>query len=170
MHSSRAEAVDFRGCRRNGFTLVEMVVAVAIVAILLAVGAPAMRDLVHGQRVRAAASGLYADLTYARAEAIKRNAQVQVVRDTAAWSSGWSVRFGGTALRTQSSLPAIAYTGSPESSITYNPDGRAAFLAATSFNFSAEGGSVGMRCVVVMPSGRPAILIDTNRNGNCQDG
>jgi type IV fimbrial biogenesis protein FimT len=156
---------------RNGFTLVEMIVAVAIVAILLAVGIPSMRDLINSQRVRAAASGLYSDLTYARAEAIKRNAQVQVVRGASSWSDGWSVRFGGTDLRTQTSHSAVAYTGSAESSITYNPDGRVALLADTSFNFSAAGGgAVSMRCVVITPSGRPALLIDSDRNGNCRDG
>jgi type IV fimbrial biogenesis protein FimT len=151
--------------------MVEMVVAVAIVAILLTVGIPSMRDLINSQRVRAAASGLLSDLTYARAEAIKRNAPVQVVRGASTWSDGWSIRFGSTDLRTQTSLTAVAYTGSPESSITYNPDGRVTLLAETSFNFSAAGGgAVSMRCVVITPSGRPTLLIDGNRNGNCRDG
>lgn len=157
------------GCR--GFTMIELVVAISIVAILLAIGVPALRDLVVSQRVRTAANNLYSDLSYARAEAIKRNAQVQVTRAGGAWTSGWDVLSTGNPLRTQPSLGAVSYAGSAESSVTYNPDGRTTLAGTNSFNFSSpSGGAVSMRCVVITPSGRPAVLVDSNRNGNCQDG
>jgi hypothetical protein len=35
---------------------------------------------------------------------------------------------------------------------------------------SPAGGAVSMRCVVITPSGRPSVVTDSNRNGNCQDG
>jgi type IV fimbrial biogenesis protein FimT len=157
--------------RSDGFTLTELVVSIAIVAIMLAIGIPALRDLVVSQRVRGAANDLYSDLTYARAEAIKRNAQVRLVRASSSWSNGWSIQVGGEALRSQSNLPDVAYVGSADSSVTYNPDGRTTFSGATSFNFSAAGGgAVSMRCVVITPSGRPSVLVDGNRNGDCRDG
>jgi type IV fimbrial biogenesis protein FimT len=156
--------------RGAGFTLTELLVAIAIAAILMAVGAPAMRDLVVSQRLRTAANNLYSDLSYARAEAIKRNASVQV-QAGANWASGWGVLFGGNALRTQASLTGVSYGGSAETSVVYNPDGRTTLSGTNSFNFSAPSGSVAsMRCVVITPSGRPAVLVDSNRNGNCQDG
>jgi type IV fimbrial biogenesis protein FimT len=155
----------------RGFTMTELAIAMAVVAILLAIGVPALRDLIVGQRVRTAANNLYSDLSYARAEAIKRNAQVQVIRAGDAWTSGWSVSFTGNSLRLQPSLGAVSYAGSAESSVTYNPDGRTTFAGTNSFNFSSPSASaVSMRCVVITPSGRPAVLVDRNRNGNCQDG
>ena len=151
--------------------MTELLVAIAIAAILMAVGAPAMRDLVVSQRLRTAANNFYSDLSYARAEAIKRNAPVQVQRAGANWATGWDVLFTGNALRTQASLTDVSYGGSVESSVVYNPDGRTTLSGTNSFNFSAPSGSAAsMRCVVITPSGRPAVLVDGNRNGNCQDG
>jgi len=155
----------------RGFTALELVVAIAIVAILLGVGAPAMRDLIASQRVRSAANDLYSDLTFARSEAIKRNAQVRIVRDSASWTEGWTVMSAGTALRAKSGMSNISFAGAAGDNVTYNADGRTTLGATTSFNFSsALGGAVSMRCVVITPSGRPAVLVDGNRNGNCQDG
>jgi type IV fimbrial biogenesis protein FimT len=151
--------------------MTEMIAAMAIVAILLAIGVPSLRDMVVGQRVRGAANNFYSDLAYARSEAIKRNAQVQVQRAGASWTSGWSVVSTGTPLRTQPSLDDVIYAGSAESSVTFNPDGRTLQTGTMSFTFSAtSSGTVSMRCVVVTPSGRPAVLVDSNRNGSCQDG
>jgi type IV fimbrial biogenesis protein FimT len=155
----------------RGFTAVELVISIAIVAILLGVGAPALRDLIASQRVRSAANDLYTDLTFARSEAIKRNAQVRVVRDSASWSEGWIVMSAGTALRAKSGMSNVSFAGAVGDNVTYNGDGRTTLGAATSFNFSSTvGTAVRMRCVVITPSGRPSVLVDGNRNGNCQDG
>lgn len=154
-----------------GFTLIELVISIAIVAVLLAVGVPSLRDMAVSQRVRGAANDLYSDLTFARAEAIKRNAQVTVVRETGGWLQGWRVQAGGNDVRTQARITEVSYSGAADASIVYNPDGRTTLAGTASFNFSSNsGGAVSMRCVVITPSGRPALLADGNRNGNCQDG
>jgi type IV fimbrial biogenesis protein FimT len=168
--SAKARTLPGPACSR-GFTATELAVTVAIAAILVGLGAPALRDTVASQRVRSAANGLYSDLAYARAEAIKRNAQVRVVRDAASWTDGWTVTSTGNALRTHPRIVDVTFAGAPVDNVTYNGDGRVTLGTTTSFNFSsAHGGSVSMRCVVVTPSGRPAILTDRDLNGNCQDG
>jgi len=154
-----------------GFTLIEMIVAIAIAAVLLAVGIPALRDMTVSQRVRAAANGLYSDLAYARSEAIKRNTQVAVARATGGWTNGWSVLVAGNPIRTHEQLRDVSYAGAAIGTITYNPDGRSTLTTSASFNFSSTtGGAVSMRCVVITPSGRPAVLTDSNRDGNCVNG
>jgi type IV fimbrial biogenesis protein FimT len=146
-------------------------VAIAIVAILLGIGVPSLRDTIASQRVRSAANDLYSDLTFARAEAIKRNAQVQLVRESTSWSEGWTVMAGGTELRAKPRLEDVAFGGAAIDNVTYNADGRTTLGATAMFNFSAGStATVSMRCVVITPSGRPAVLVDGNRNGNCQDG
>lgn len=62
----------------TGFTLIELVVTVAVLAILLGVAVPAFQDTLAKRRLVGAAEQLYADLQYARSEAIKRNASVVV--------------------------------------------------------------------------------------------
>ncbi|MGH8664284.1 MAG: GspH/FimT family pseudopilin [Burkholderiales bacterium] len=155
----------------RGFTALELLVAIAIVAILMGIGVPSLRDTIASQRVRAAANDLFSDLMFARAEAIKRNAQVRLVRGSTSWSEGWTVMAAGTALRAKPRLSDVAFAGAVIDNVTYNADGRTTLGATASFNFSAAAdGAISMRCVVITPSGRPAVLVDGNRNGNCQDG
>lgn len=163
------EKISAGRCR--GFTITEMAMTLAIAAIALTIGVPAMRDLGSSQRVRSAAHSLYTDLTFARAEAIKRNASIQLVRESTAWTGGWAVRSGADSLRSQTAIAGVSYAGTTVPSVTFNPDGRVTLGAEVSFNFAApDGGAVSMRCVVITPSGRPAVLTDSNRNGNCHDG
>lgn len=61
-----------------GFTLVELMVTVAVVAILLTIGIPAFQSTLDKRRLVGAAEQLQADLQYARSEAIKRNVRVYV--------------------------------------------------------------------------------------------
>lgn len=60
-----------------GFTLVELVVGLAVFAILLALGAPAFATWVQNAKIRTAATGIQDGLQLARAEAVRRNAQVR---------------------------------------------------------------------------------------------
>lgn len=63
----------------HGFTLVEMVVAMAILAFLLAAALPSYSGHVANTAVRNAAESMYAAAQRARAEAIRRNEPVELV-------------------------------------------------------------------------------------------
>jgi type IV fimbrial biogenesis protein FimT len=62
--------------RSAGFTLVEMMIAVVIVAIMLAIGVPSFRTFIHNAQIRTAAESMQAGLQLARSEALRRNARV----------------------------------------------------------------------------------------------
>ncbi|WP_158592356.1 GspH/FimT family pseudopilin [Noviherbaspirillum sedimenti] len=114
-----------RNGRSLGFSLVELMVTLAIAAILLAVGVPSFRDFVLNQRVKTASSQIFYALTLARSEAIKRNAEVRVQKVNTGWQDGWTVATvtGAVTLGTQDAFANLAIAGSANS-VTYGGSGR----------------------------------------------
>jgi len=92
--------------RSQGFTVIEAMVVVGIIAILAGFAAPAMNQLIRTQKVRSISYDLFADLTYARSEAIARGHNVEIASKSGNdWGgSGWSIRdlATGEQLRDQS--------------------------------------------------------------------
>ncbi|WP_293373092.1 GspH/FimT family protein [Nevskia sp.] len=91
---------------QKGFTLLEMMVVIAIAAVLLAIASPGLRSFVLAGSRGDAASGLYGAMVRARAEAIARNTPVTLCqRDynasggharcdasaTGSWVNGWVI-------------------------------------------------------------------------------
>lgn len=65
--------------RSKGVTLTEVLVVVAIIGILASIAIPSFIQILKQQRVEGAAEGLVAAMQNAKAEAIKRNANVSLV-------------------------------------------------------------------------------------------
>ena len=63
----------------RGMTLIEILVAVAIVALILALGVPSLGTYLQGAKLASATGGYIAGLQMARAEAIRRNLPVEFV-------------------------------------------------------------------------------------------
>lgn len=63
---------------RRGLTLIELMVVVALVAILAALAAPSFKRLIDVQRLRSISAALVTDLQFARSEAASRNERVFV--------------------------------------------------------------------------------------------
>lgn len=81
---------------KKGLTLVELLVAVAILAVLLAVAVPAMNDWLMAQRVVSTTAQLVTDLNYARSETIKLNRSIRVTFNSDASQSCYTVHTTGT--------------------------------------------------------------------------
>ncbi|RZI43154.1 prepilin-type N-terminal cleavage/methylation domain-containing protein [Herbaspirillum sp. HC18] len=62
--------------RQHGVTLVEISITLAIVAILLSLGAPSFSQWLQNTQIRTAAQGIQNGLQLARAEAVRRNTTV----------------------------------------------------------------------------------------------
>ena len=138
-----------------GFTVTELMVVVAIVGIIAAVAAPDMVEMIRRQRVKTAAFDVFAGLTMARSEAIKRNATVTVLPNGGNWASGFVVNdMNAVALRTQSGWDNVTAAG--PGAVTFNGTGRLAGGGAVQISLQAVDvvGAVGMRCVTVDLSGR----------------
>lgn len=63
---------------RRGFTLVELLTAVAVVGIVAAIATPAVERVSRSLRIEGSAQALVGDLNRARTEAIKRNNGVEL--------------------------------------------------------------------------------------------
>ena len=62
--------------RGSGFTLVELIIVLAVVSLLLGLGVPAFQRLQESTRIQSQVRQLMSDIILTRSEAIKRNVQV----------------------------------------------------------------------------------------------
>lgn len=82
-----------------GFTLIELMVGVAIMAILLAVGVPSFQSAVASNRLTSSTNDVVSALALARTEAIRRGTRVTVCKSANAtacttgggWAQGWLI-------------------------------------------------------------------------------
>lgn len=151
-----------------GFTLIELMAAVAVLAVLLTLGLPSFEDFIRRLRLSGAMGDLIGDLNLARGEAIKRNARVLVCPKSAAsdtcapnmnWTNGWIVCYDANAddicdpnpLRIRSRLHSTLTLNSPVMSVRFNSIG-AANVAAI-FTLSGTWSGSTPRTGEVMTSG-----------------
>jgi type IV fimbrial biogenesis protein FimT len=143
--------------RARGFTLVELLVAMTIFAILSGIAVPSLRGLIAGIRARGAASDLYASATLARSEAIKRNQEVKLAPGTSGqWKDGWSIpdpQNAGLKLDDHPAVQGATITGPTD--VTFQPNGRVKGGGNPKFDVSVAG-SDEHRCIRVSLSGMPS--------------
>ena len=144
----------------RGFTAIEMMIVVVIIAILTAIAAPNMGQMIRNQRVKTAAFDIFASLTYARSEAVKRNQAVTIAANNAAdWTRGWTIRDANNAILKQETDRNLnpderPFTG--PASVTFARTGRLSDAVAPQFVLTAPTVPVERhRCIRVDLSGRP---------------
>lgn len=173
---------------RQGFTLMELMVTMAVMAILVSVGMPNIISWVEDARIKSAASDLQSDLFIARSSAAKLNCDVSIAPAAGGWASGWTVSYKASAstdlscassggvsvtLATREARPGVtisqpALTSGTE--VIYGFDGRVANVGAgvASFAVSTMIPSVGAhpKCVKFNSAGRPEVSA-AKADGSC---
>jgi type II secretion system protein H len=90
LHRKLRFGVPHRAGHR-GFTLIEVMVVMTIIAIMLVIGVPAMGEFVADQRVRTTASDIASDFALARAKAIETSRRVYIQKLGVNWNNGWRI-------------------------------------------------------------------------------
>ena len=76
--------------KSTGFSLVELMVTIAVLGVLVSLGMPSFRTMLRNAEIRTAAESVTNGLQRARAEAVARNANVQFVLGT---GTSWTVDY-----------------------------------------------------------------------------
>ena len=164
--------------RERGFTLIELMVTIAIAGILIGLSASPMSQMFATNRVQSEASSFVSDLMYARSEAIRRGQPVSLCASanstsclgTNAWGSGWvvfpdstqcgsTVSPGTSQLRVRAGFKGTDTLGgmTAKSCVTFNRDGFSTNLGTGHFVFQVQTSPVvtsTTRCVGIDVGGR----------------
>lgn len=177
-HPARSTDQHGHASRIRGFTLLELLITLAVAAILVTIAVPSYRAMVQRNAVAASANNLVGDLNYARSEAVTRGQTVIVCQsanqDTCTtsangWTQGWIVYAptpGTTAvtadnrLRVHAGLDAqvqIAANGQLQNNVAFDANGFArqadGSLGNGTLTVSAEGDNRATR-IRIANSGR----------------
>jgi type IV fimbrial biogenesis protein FimT len=160
-----------------GFTLIEAMVVVSILAILAAIATPNMSRFLQSRQTESAARNISNDALFARGEAIKRNGPILLCAgisgDCAAtpsstdWMNGWRVCYDKNAdgacdegtdsdpnpIRVRDAVNVNVTLEGPASRLQFNADGTMGASVAASFSAVTTKGSQYKWVVRLAPSG-----------------
>jgi type IV fimbrial biogenesis protein FimT len=146
----------------RGFTLIELLVTVAVMAVLMRLGAPSFQYILNSSRISRELNSLLISLQYARAEAIKQGVPASVCASSTAtsstptcsgqsnWLTGWMVFVdlnGNGAYDTGDTL--LRQQAGYSSSDSFQSDGTS---QASAFTFNREG-------FLISPTTNPSMVI-----------
>lgn len=174
----------------HGFTLIELIVVMAVFAILVAIAAPSYTAFTDSSRRASQVNVFNGSLSYARSEAIKRNSTVSVCARSAGaetcsglnnWKDGWlvfdDINNNGLFAAPDTLLRVFDPTTSGSTitkkvapyTVTYRGSG---FISAASEFKYCSGGSraTDARAIIVSKTGRSRLSIDTDSNKIHEDG
>lgn len=170
-----------------GFTLVELLVTLSILATLVTLAAPSVAGLVQSGNVASAVNTFLADLRFARSEAIRRGSAVVICRSDDAeaaaptcastsargWAAGWIVYeerngtggmgSGDRLLRIQAPLNGVDGATSTKNDFTFTPLGRSQ-SASGNVVFGAEMLEQRRRKVCIAFTGRARVASDLSNS------
>lgn len=116
--------------RPRGFSLVEMLIVIAIIAIATTLGLPSYRAWVHNTQIRNAAESIQNGMQKARGEAVKRNANIECVLGT---NPPWIIKVADVGGVVGAEIERASNEGAKNATATATPAG------ATTITFSNLG-------------------------------
>jgi type IV fimbrial biogenesis protein FimT len=172
--------LESRITNARGFTIIEIFIVLAIVAIFLTIGMPSFLEFTRDVRAGSMMGALTSDIQLARSESVKRNARVLFCAratatsnacigapTTAAWSNGWLVCHDTNAdgacdastaadpnpMKVQGAPPPPLVVVGPAATLVMFPVG----TASANSTFTLTGGNAIVRTATIAPSGSVVI-------------
>jgi type IV fimbrial biogenesis protein FimT len=157
--------------KNSGFTLLELVITVALVAIVMAIGIPSVTNLIKNDRLSTQINILVGHLAYARSEAVLRNQPVILCASGTMsscssnnWADGWivfidadlnsDVSAGETILRVQQPLTSgNTLVNSTGSAVVYDSRGFSP-NSTGSFSLCDDRGASYIKSITISNTGR----------------
>jgi type IV fimbrial biogenesis protein FimT len=177
------------GRQATGFTIIELMIGIAILGITMTFAAPSFLTLISNNRIAGGASDFVSALQLAKAESAARVNPVTICKRNVAgtgctgggdWQQGWivfsdingdaSVDVGDTVVLVQEALdPQITFGGTAgvTNSITYNQSGTTSITATQVLILcDSRGFAVSAKGILVTITGRGGVMkaSDTGQN------
>jgi type IV fimbrial biogenesis protein FimT len=178
-HESRSHSqyVNSRRGFNRGFTLVDVLVTTGVLGTLAGLAVPAFSNLMQSDRCIAQLNSLVASLNYARAEAVKRNANITVCPTANGlscsggtdWSHGWVVVDSNAGDPPLQRMPALtnnttlSVAGSA-TGLTFESAGHVIPMTSTTVTICDARGATHAREIVVSSTGHVAAAPDAGHS------
>jgi len=159
----------------RGFTLLELMMTIAVLAVIAGIGVPSFVSIIESNRVQTQTNDFYTALLTARSEAVKRNQPVVICKsaDQAActtadnWEQGWLVYVdedadetldaGEPTVLTHDSLVGgltLRAVNGSDDLLTYRPDGT--LSSSEIFNVCLDADTANGKSIDLSVTGRPS--------------
>lgn len=172
--------------QHKGFTIIELLVALTVIAVIAALATPSFKDSIDRNRTTSTLQDLGSSLKYARSEAVGRSSTVTICASsdqatcTGTWSQGWivfqDIDYAGDfdvgtdeLLRVHGAIPTGYTLTFPSTRVTYTSRG---FTAGQSGSFvvcNADKADKKARGLILQGTGSLRFSVDTDANNIHED-
>lgn len=166
--------MDYRSNDIAGFTIVDLMITLAIAAILASLAAPSFTDIIKNSRLATQYNELLTHITLARSEAVKRGTDIKILNNngtgSGTWDAGWKVYEdkdkdntvdSGEEIRVSNSIPAtLSVRFSNKGQITYRPNGLG--ITAGTFTICDDRTNKEAKALIINRTGRIRVATDSN--------
>ena len=150
-------------CRSAGFSLIELMMVLVLVAIFASIAVPSFNALIERNRIQTASEELYSLLQYARSEAVNRHANVSIR------AKGLEIISGATTVQKHQGFQQVSLSASSATAeLTFNATGTLSNQAANiDIKVCFAGDKSTGRLLTVQPSGRVILYPSSKQPDSC---